>query len=152
MLIDEQEVKTRIQAATHELRRDLQHAHEQREAAEYRARVAEWAVVGIVRSRAAVQYQLDAAALVTQAQHLYSSLLDTVANNCARHLLHQSRLEFNDHAELHRALSHIHYLENHARSRGVEFKPWSPPITAQGLSKTPDKWHWPTNFVGPYEA
>ena len=87
-------------------------------AQEYRAAIAEWALIGVVRSR--VQFR------TTDSARGPDVLLaaEEMGRHAARALLHGAKIAFDDHAELDRLIRHIHYLEGHAKSRGLPFRPY----------------------------
>lgn len=102
-----------------QLKHDLASAIRERDEAIYKKEVAEWAVVGIVRSRIRVQ--------VSESGKQVNDLLmltDAIGRNTAMRLLHAADLAFKAHAEMHEMRQHIYYMEQHAGARGVQFTPW----------------------------
>lgn len=85
---------------------------------EYRRDVAEWAVIGLVNESVhlTINDVMD--------KNSIQMIMENLSKLAARKLLRDSQLEFNDHAELAEMRAHIHYLENHAQSRGLQFKPY----------------------------
>lgn len=132
-----------IESRDHKHSRELREREAAVEAQAYRTRVAEWALVGLAAARVHISQTLNGE---TDPRYVRE-----VAAHCARSLLHGAKLAFDQHAELDRMLRHIHYLEGHAQSRGLSFRPYSFRLTDD--ESPPDRTNWrevkPVPFEGP---
>ena len=121
-MITEEECLRRISSATVDLKRDLRNAHEDAAAQRYRVKTLEWAMYGLMHHTGRVTITVNGpiglkdANLLEMARHFGA--------NAAHRVLEESGIAFKQHAEMYELKSHIHYLENHAASRGVQFRSW----------------------------
>jgi len=101
----------------------------------FRAETAEWAVRGIVNYD--VHITIDPLML----SHLKDTtgLVRAIGEHAGLQLLHSAKLAFTQQANYHALLHHLHYLESHARGRGLEFAPFEAP-DPEGI---PREWYWP---------
>lgn len=109
-------------------------------AAEFDAEIGRWAVKGMAGY--AVRLMLPDFAQLNGDDIL--RVADYLGKNAANELLHGTKLAFKEHAEFYRAMHHIHYLENHARNRGVEFTPFQDLARDTANEMIPKPWDWPT--------
>lgn len=123
----------------------LRDAEREVQAHRFEAAAAEWALVGIAAARAHVAWHDNGAA-----SHLNSpEFVRVVAMEMSQRLLHQAKLAFRDHAHAAEMMRHIAYLEGHARSNGLAFRPFD----HADPDELPAQIDWPTTkrepFAGP---
>lgn len=119
-----------------ELEHKLEEAKKTADLAQYESEVARWALVGVARSRIHVSANLNTDA------HNAVKIAEMIGRNAANTLLHESKIAFNSHSVLFEMISHIHYLENHARNCGVAFRPW----VDSDSTKLPNRFYYPKAF------
>lgn len=121
-------------------RMELKKERDRADRAEYLMEVAQWAVVGIARTRCHVSSMI---------QDVHTSDLvrasEFIGMSAAKRLLRDAELAFTDHGKMMEMRMHINYLENHAKSRGLQFTPW--PENLKDM--IPGKWARPSPFGGP---
>lgn len=121
----------------------LEKAYEAIDAAEYRAQVAEWALVGLGRSKAQTRLSLNSEMLSQATDPMM--IADVIGKRLGNELLHGAKIAFNAYSDLYELRMHVMYLENHARGSGLIFKPWE----ERASTRFPDKSYRPTPFCWP---
>lgn len=145
--ITPEETILHLQFQINGLKNQLTKTIRERDEAIYDKEVSEWALVGIVQSRAHVKIVLN----TTPADDLMR-LAEALGRNAALKLLHDAGLAFKAHAEMFEMRQHIHYMENHGGLHGVQFTPWKD--TELTAERNASYWAWPyhKSFGGPKEA
>lgn len=118
--MDEREELERLRVQVHQLRGDLSRVTRELDEAQYEIDVIRWMVRGV--ASASVSLRVDPAMLANAS---VQELLTAFGRHAARCLLQESKLAFNDHAEMYALKAHVRYLENHARVNGLEFTPYA---------------------------
>ena len=119
-VMTEDECLRRIESATRDLRRDLERVTDELEQVKVRARIAEWAVMGVAQYN--VRLSIDPSMLVRGEDAVRAAEL--LGKNAGSQLLRGAKLAYSEHAEFYEMRAYIHHLEAHARSRGVSFRWW----------------------------
>lgn len=118
-LYTELEITKLIEDAKRELLKDLVKAHRERDEAKHRARVAEWAVVGVASYN--VRVDVDPRAMAADS---YREACRHIAKNAADHLLHGAKLAFKEWATATEMRRYINYLESQCMRFGTPFVSW----------------------------
>lgn len=121
-MITEEECLRRISAATERLRDELRKAHEDTSDQKYRVKTLEWAMHGLMHHTGRVTITVNGPTGIKDS--MLMEMVRQFAGNAAHRVLEESGIAFKQHAELYELKSHVHYLENHAASRGVQFRSW----------------------------
>lgn len=130
------------------LEEKLRDATKERDDAKYRCAIAEWALVGITRSSVVYKINDNSMSAYTHAPQAVQ-IAQVLGDQAARAIIYEARLAFNSHAAMEALRQHIHYLENHASSRGLPFRSWAE--KAFGDLSMPNWTTWPKPFTGPAE-
>lgn len=116
----QEQVDIFVHAAVTKVKRELDTALRERDEVIYAKEIAEWAVVGVVASRASVGIDISEAV-----DRRDRGLADTIVRRVAQELLYRAKLAFDAHTDLYALRTHVHYLENHAMNHGLSFTPWT---------------------------
>lgn len=122
MNVDPEQTVEKLQQQIEHLTRDLNRVRRERDEAQYRKEIAEWAVVGVVTSR--VEFRMAQAPEAIAQTNDFLRIAELVGQHAAHALLHKARLAFSEHADFYALRQHVYYLENHARASGLAFTPW----------------------------
>ena len=140
------DVLTLLKWQVEELKNRLVKMKRARDEAVYHKEIYEWAVRGVGHSNVRLEISGDTIR-PGEALEIARILGDRAANS----LIHEAKLAFDAHAELFEARAHIHYLENHAASRGLCFTPFKEK-QLRGNIAIPDEAFWPKfycRYTGP---
>lgn len=141
-------VEELIKTAVRSLRRELADAREQIDAERYQRRIAEWALVGVLRSDRRISYMLPAHA--THGANEAADLVDHLSRHTARSFLQDTGMAFREHGMMYEAENFIRYLENHATRFGLSFRSWEE-TKAEHIKGRPCSFG-KVPFVGPNES
>jgi len=108
------------------LKNALSKARSERDNAMFRRDVAEWAVIGIANANSKIT--------IARNVDITTDLITVFGRTAGQEILNESGLAFKDHALVYELKAHIHYLENHARSSGLQFDSYKD----QRLTALPD--------------